>query len=182
MSAAAIRYSMRVALALPGIARSAVVRFSTPQVAVVGAQVPSTMRLYEFTVGATTAVSSGMSETCPATACSIAFDMPPAPSANTFFCPSHRERWMCPEQPGSFSLHLAMKQGVTPWRCASSFTAVLKRAALSAARSPSSTPIAASKTPGPVSVWKPSTWTSKAASPSRSSCTRSRAWLVRTQE
>ena len=61
MSAAAWRYSMRVALALPGMARSAVVRFSTPQVAVVGAQAPSTMRLYEFTVGAMTAVSSGMS-------------------------------------------------------------------------------------------------------------------------
>ena len=44
MSAAAIRYSTRWLDGPPRITRSAVVRFSTPQVAEVGAQKPGTRR------------------------------------------------------------------------------------------------------------------------------------------
>ena len=42
MSAAVCRYSSRVDFALPGIARIAHVRFSTPQLALSGAQTPGT--------------------------------------------------------------------------------------------------------------------------------------------
>ena len=42
MSAAVCRYSRRVDLALPGMARMAHVRFSTPQLALSGAQTPGT--------------------------------------------------------------------------------------------------------------------------------------------
>ena len=45
VSAAAIRYSMRWLLGEPGMTRKATVRFSTPQVAFVGAQAPGTRRL-----------------------------------------------------------------------------------------------------------------------------------------
>ena len=44
MSAAAIRYSTRWLFGPPWMTRSAVVRFSTPQVAAVGAQNPGTSR------------------------------------------------------------------------------------------------------------------------------------------
>ena len=67
MSAAANRYSTRVEAGDPGMTRSAVVRFSTPQVAMVGDHAPRTMRLYELTVGAMSAVIAGSSATCPAT-------------------------------------------------------------------------------------------------------------------
>ena len=46
------RVSSRVAFLLPGNARKATVRLSTAQVKVVGAQAPSTNRLYELMVGA----------------------------------------------------------------------------------------------------------------------------------
>ena len=45
MSAAAKRYSTRVEAGDPRMTRRAVVRFSTPQVAMVGDQAPRTMRL-----------------------------------------------------------------------------------------------------------------------------------------
>ncbi len=44
MSAAAMRYSTRCECGPPGITRSAVVRFSQPQVAEVGAQKPGIRR------------------------------------------------------------------------------------------------------------------------------------------
>ena len=45
MSAAAIRYSIRCALGEPPMMRSAQVRFSTPQLAWVGAQKPGISRV-----------------------------------------------------------------------------------------------------------------------------------------
>ena len=67
MSAPASRYSTRVDFADgPTMARSAVVRFSRPQVAVVGAHVFGTSRLYELIVGQTRAVISGIRSSCPA--------------------------------------------------------------------------------------------------------------------
>ena len=47
--------------ALPGMTRNAHVLFSTPAVESVGAQKPGIKRVYEFTVGATMASSSGIS-------------------------------------------------------------------------------------------------------------------------
>jgi hypothetical protein len=44
MSAAAMRYSTRCDFSEPGMTRSAQVRFSTPQVALVGAQKPGIRR------------------------------------------------------------------------------------------------------------------------------------------
>ena len=64
----------------PGIARIAVVRLSTPQVALTGAQAPGTVRLYELMVGQKMAVSSGRFATRPAMYCCIRSDMPPASS------------------------------------------------------------------------------------------------------
>src|SRR5437868_15496357 len=72
MSAAAKRYSTRVDCGEPGMTRSAVVRFSTPQVAIVGDQAPRTIRSYEMLIGAISAVKTGISATCPATKCCIA--------------------------------------------------------------------------------------------------------------
>src|SRR6187399_2438811 len=64
-SAAAIRYSTRCDFSEPGITRKAQVRFSTPQVASVGAQKPGIRREYEFTVLAIIASTSGISCCCP---------------------------------------------------------------------------------------------------------------------
>ena len=61
MSAAAMRYSTRCDFSEPGMTRSAQVRFSTPQVALVGAQKPGMSREYELTVLATIESSSGIS-------------------------------------------------------------------------------------------------------------------------
>src|SRR5260221_13382435 len=86
ISAPVSRSSTRVDFAPPGIARTAVVRLSTPQVALIGAQAPGTVRLYELIVGQNTAASSGRFATSPAMYFSINGDMPPAPSANRFCC------------------------------------------------------------------------------------------------
>ena len=54
------RSSTRLDFAAEGIARTAVVRLSIPQVALIGAHAPGTVRLYELTVGQNIAISSGM--------------------------------------------------------------------------------------------------------------------------
>ena len=64
--------------------------------------------------------------------------------------------WMWPLCPGQLPDHLAMKVAIRPRRCASTLRKVLNSAARSAASSASSTAIAASSTPGPVSVCSPS--------------------------
>ena len=58
--------------------------------------------------------------------------------------------------PGQSGDHLAMNVAIQPRRCAIALVKVLNSAALSAAASAESTPIAASTTPAPVSVCKPS--------------------------
>src|SRR5262249_31434384 len=174
MSAAANRYSTRVDEGEPGMTRSAVVRFSTPHVAIVGLQAPRTIRLYELIVGAISAVIACISATWPATYCAISLLMPlvPRPSWKSGSpCSDQSDWWRCPEQPGRSLFHLAMKHGITPWRAQISLAAVLNSAALSAARSSESYLIAASYTPGPVSVWKPSSSMSNAARPSCSAWT-----------
>src|SRR5438270_13312910 len=85
ISAPANRNSMRVDLLPPGIARTAVVRLSMAQVALMGAQAPGTVRLYELMVGQITAASSGRLATRPAIYCCISADMPPS-AAKRFFC------------------------------------------------------------------------------------------------
>ena len=69
------------------------------------------------------------------------------------FC---KEQWICPDWPGYFSDHLAIKVAINPLRCAKTFIKVLNNMALSADIRASSTAIAASSTPGPVSVCSPS--------------------------
>ena len=69
---------------------------------------------------------------------------------------SRSEQWIWPDWPGQSRDHFAMKVAIQPRRCARILVKVLNSAALSAARSASSTRIAASSTPGPVSVCRPS--------------------------
>src|SRR5258708_28515035 len=134
----------------PEIARTAVVRLSMPHVALTGAHAPGTVRLYELVVGQDIAVRSGRFVTRPAMYFSISGDI----SANRFFCePAPRRLWCkWPLEPGRSAFHLAMNVGIRLWRAAISLTAVLKSAALSAASNALSKAIAASYTPGPVSV------------------------------
>src|SRR5579863_312815 len=113
MSAPASRYSTRTDFGDgPTTARSAVVRLSTPHVAFVGAQTPGTSRLYELMVGQASAVSSGISFSCPAMKCFIVADILSAlaGSRNRFFVRSLSHRLSCkwPLHPGRFAFHLAM--------------------------------------------------------------------------
>src|SRR5262245_2136536 len=103
MSAAAIRYSTRWLFGEPGMTRSAHVRFSTPQLASVGAQNPGMSREYAFTVEATIASNSGSSACCPPTNQRIACDMEAgAPSSWKTGLPdlSLSETCRCPDCPG----------------------------------------------------------------------------------
>ena len=147
ISAPVSRSSTRLDFPSEGIARTAVVRLSIPQVAFTGAQAPGTVRLYEFTVGQKHAISSGRCATRPAMYCCI---------SGTHAVPIRRCEqivvaefvpelwWRCPLEPGSSAFHFAMNVGIRPCRPAISLTAVLNSAARSAARSPSSAAIAAS--------------------------------------
>ena len=75
-----------------------------------------------------------------------------------------------------------MKVGITPKRCAISLTAVLNSTARSAASRPGAWRMAASRTPGPVSVCKPSRGTRKAARSSKSAVKYGRLCAGRTIE
>ncbi|MOA06755.1 hypothetical protein D3C78_1264160 [compost metagenome] len=63
---------------------------------------------------------------------------------------------MWPLWPGWSCDHLAMNVAIKPFCCASALVKVLNKKALSPAAAALSTAMAASSTPGPVSVCKPS--------------------------
>src|SRR5664279_2453057 len=109
MSAAAIRYSTRCDFSEPVIARSAQVRFSRPQVASVGAQKPGMSRVYEFTVQATIASSSGIKACWPPIHQRMTSEMPFGllGSWNTPLPFSVSEQWMWPDWPDQLRDHLA---------------------------------------------------------------------------
>ncbi len=89
---------------------------------------------------------------------------------------------MCPLQPGRALFHLAMKVGMTWKRWPISFTLVLKRTPRSAASRASAAWMAASNTPGPVSVCSPSMGTPNAPSSSSIALKKGRLWAMRTSE
>ena len=89
---------------------------------------------------------------------------------------------MWPLQPGRFWCGLAMKLGMMPKRAAISLVPVLNKSARSAWASASLKPIAASNTPGPVSVCRPSTGTPKTSISSISALKNGRFWFMRSNE
>src|SRR5690606_18689953 len=97
------------------------VRFSIPQLAVVGAQKPGMSRVNELTVGATIESSSGISACCPPTNQRMMSDMPWGALSfeNTGPPPlSVSDTWRCPDWPGQSGDHLAMNVAMSPARSA----------------------------------------------------------------
>ncbi len=102
-------------------------RLSTPHATAVGAKLPGTNRLYEFTFGAKHSVSSRRQASWPARKCSITGDIPCAPppaNADVSDSTSRRLMWMWHELPSRWS-NFAMNVRLQPSWCAISLAPVL---------------------------------------------------------
>src|SRR5713101_6590127 len=135
------------------IARTAHERFSTPQLALTGANHPGTRRLYELMVGLRSREAAGRCSSTPAIAeRSAAGSVLTSPPRNALVPSLQHERWTWPLEPSSPGAVLARKLARKPIVAARSLTAIFVRAASSAARSAGLAPRLSSSRPGPASV------------------------------
>lgn len=112
---------MRWLLGSPGITRMAQDRFSIPQTAAMGAKMPGTSRLNEFTLGASIKRSSGINACMPPTKWRIVLLMPCGALASWnsgLSCLSRNERWTWPLCPSAPFDQRAMKVIIRSRRCA----------------------------------------------------------------
>src|SRR5438876_37685 len=167
------------------MARTAQERFSTPHVALTGANQPGTRRLYELIVGLSNREAAGKCSTTPAIADRntsgrlgrlVGWLLPTRGEvarsaggavANAFLPSFQNDKCTCPLDPSSPGAVLARKLARSPMLDARSFTAIFVSAASSAARSAGRAPRFSSRRPGPASVC-----TARRSTPSAS-----RAWV-----
>src|SRR6266511_3148628 len=111
------------------MARTAVERFSTPQLTLTGANQPGTSRLYELTVGLSSNEAAGKCSRIPAMdACISSGSGADEPGgAKALLSPLQQDMWMWPLEPSSPDTVLARKLARNPIDAASSLTANLTR-------------------------------------------------------